>query len=126
MSKTDMGSLQEPHLPTPGSVSSLSLSSPVRLSLVLVRAAAFATGQLLKAVGLRARVGPAYVSYCDTFQRIVRPKRSEESPFPFLVSLVSFIFITDKSFLLSAVSLMKKNKIKKLATILYHQKKSHF
>ena len=43
-----------PRLPGPGRVSSLSLGTPVILSLALGRVATFATGRLLKVVGLRA------------------------------------------------------------------------
>lgn len=43
-----------PHPTGPGSVSSLSLGTPVILSLALGRVAAFATSRLLKVVGLGA------------------------------------------------------------------------
>lgn len=40
---------------SPGSVSSLSLGAPARLSVILGRAATFATGRLLKVVAFRVR-----------------------------------------------------------------------
>lgn len=50
-----------PHLPSSGSVSSLSLGIPVIFSLALGRLAAFATGGLLKVVSLRATAVAKYV-----------------------------------------------------------------
>lgn len=48
-----------PHPTSPGSVSPLSLGTPVILSLALGRVATFATGRLLKVVGLRATAAEA-------------------------------------------------------------------
>ena len=55
-----------PHLPSPGSASSLSLGTPVILSLALGRVAAFATGRLLKVVDLRATAVAQHVRLVAT------------------------------------------------------------
>ena len=54
MPESSVDNFKVPHPPSPGSVSSLSLGTPVILSLALGRVATFATGRLLKVVGLRA------------------------------------------------------------------------
>lgn len=54
-----------PHPTSPGSVSPLSLGTPVILSLALGRVATFATGRLLKVVGLGATAAAQRVRLID-------------------------------------------------------------
>lgn len=58
-----------PHPPSPGSVSPLSLGTPVILSLALSRVATFATGGLLKMVGLRATAAAQRVRLIATLSK---------------------------------------------------------
>lgn len=58
-----------PHPSSPGSVSPLSLGTPIILSLALGRVATFATGGLLKVVGLRATAAAQRVRFVATLSK---------------------------------------------------------
>lgn len=58
-----------PHSTSPGSVSPLSLGTPVILSLALGRVATFATSRLLKVVGLRATAAAQRVRLIATLSK---------------------------------------------------------
>jgi hypothetical protein len=61
MSESAIDNPYMPHQTSPGSVSSLSLATPLILSLVFDRLATFATGQLLKVVGLGATAAAQHI-----------------------------------------------------------------
>lgn len=69
MSESSIDNFQVPHPPSPGSVSSLSLGTPVILSLALGRVATLATGRLLKVVGLGAAAAAKRVRLVATLSK---------------------------------------------------------
>ena len=96
-----------PHLPSPGSVSSLSLSTPVMLSLALGRVVTFAISHPLKVAGLRATAAAQHVLLLQCFPKYdvsfvilllpPKPKRIEDD-----FCLFCFVFLK-QSFILCSL-----------------------
>lgn len=86
-----------PNSPRPGSVSSLNLGTPLILSLVLGRVAAFAAGRSLKVVGLGDTAAARNV-------RLIEPPKSKRQEEPLLFKtlfhllLLGFVFIFSRQF----------------------------